>query len=140
MSFPKLLDRPQIITRSSNNQIERQEFHQWGGSLEQEFLQILTDNLETLTQSSRIYVYPWDSRRRPQYQVRLTVSRFDGQLGKNLHLRVRWQLLRERGKSEIKVRQSTITEAVTGETFSDYVAAQSRAIAQLAREISAALP
>lgn len=140
MAFPKLLDRPQIITRSGDNKIEREEFHQWGGSLEQEFLQVLVDNLETLTRSSRIYIYPWDSRRRPKYQVRLTVSRFDGKPGKQVQLRVRWQLLGERGKSEIKVQQSLITEPVSGTTFSDYVAAQSRAIAQLAREIKAALP
>ncbi|HFD87222.1 MAG TPA: membrane integrity-associated transporter subunit PqiC [Gammaproteobacteria bacterium] len=136
LNFPKFLQRPQVITRKNNNQINVADFHQWGGRLDEEFLRILSDDLVSLLASSEIYSYPWESRLRPDYQVRINVSRFDGKLGDSVNLRARWQLLsRNRHTAPISV-QSNIIEPVNGSKYTDYVAAQSRALGKLAREIA----
>jgi uncharacterized lipoprotein YmbA len=137
LNFPKVLQRPQVVTRKGDNQINVADFHQWGGRLDEEFLRILGDNLVTLLGSSEVYTYPWESRLRPDYQIRISVSRFDGRLNDAITLRARWQLLSRKGRRELVSVQSNIVEPVHGKAYADYVAAQSRALEKLSREIAA---
>jgi len=136
LDFPKVLQRPQVVTRENDNKINVADFHQWGGRLDDDFLRILGDNLVKLLGSSRIYTYPWESRLRPEFQIRINVSRFDGALGREVVLRARWQLLSRRQRRELTARQSDIVEPVHGDDYTAYVAAQSRALARLAREMA----
>ncbi len=137
LDFPRALQRPQVVTRENDNKIDVADFHQWGGRLDDDFLRILADNLVVLLGSSQIYTYPWESRLRPDYQVRISVSRFDGELGGEVVLRARWQLMSRRQRRELTARQSLIVEPVDGRGYAAYVAAQSRALAALSREIAA---
>ncbi len=137
LDFPRVLQRPQVVTRENDNKINIADFHQWGGRLDDDFLRILADNLVKLLGSSQIYTYPWESRLRPEYQIRIHVSRFDGTLGREIILRARWQLLSREQRRELTARQSEIVEPVDGDGYTAYVAAQSRALARLAREMAA---
>ncbi len=136
LDFPKVLQRPQVVTREHNNKINVADFHQWGGRLDDDFLRILADNLVVLLGSNQIYTYPWESRLRPDYQVRINVSRFDGKLGKEVLLRARWQLLSRKSRRELAARQTSVHEPVEGNDYSAYVAAQSRALARFSRQIA----
>ncbi len=139
LEFPQMLDRPQIVTRESDHRISRAEYHQWAGSLKREFLQTLADQLELRLGSNRILIYPWNSRQRPDYQIRINVSRFDGSLGGEVLLAARWQLFDERGKTELASGHSHIRVNVDGGDYADYVAALSRAVARFAAELGEAL-
>ncbi len=136
LDFPRTLQRPQVVTRENDNKINVADFHQWGGRLDDDFLRVLADNLVVLLGSSQIYAYPWESRLRPDYQVRISVSRFDGELGGDVTLRARWQLMSRQQRRELTARQSLIVEPVEGNDYAAYVAAQSRALAKLSREIA----
>ena len=37
VEFPRFLDRPQIVTRRSQNRVEVSEFHRWAGSFSENF-------------------------------------------------------------------------------------------------------
>jgi uncharacterized lipoprotein YmbA len=54
VEFPKFLDRPQIVTRKSQNQIEVSEFHRWAGSFPGDFSRVLAKNIATLLPSNRV--------------------------------------------------------------------------------------
>ena len=139
LDFPRALKRPQVVTRENDNKINVADFQQWGGRLDDDFLRILGDDLVKLLNSSEIYTYPWERRLRPDYQVRISVSRFDGILGKQVTLRARWQLLSRATRGELMARQSEIVEPTYGHDYSAYVAAQSRALARFAAEIALAI-
>ncbi len=136
LDFPKVLQRPQVVTREHDNKINVADFHQWAGRFDDDFLRILADNLVVLLGSNQIYTYPWESRLRPDYQVRISISRFDGELGKHVLLRARWQLLSRKGRKELAAEQTLIREPVEGQDYSAYVAAQSRALARFSRQIA----
>jgi len=41
VGFPKLLDRPQIVTRQSQNRVRVSEFHNWASPLQGDFSRVL---------------------------------------------------------------------------------------------------
>ncbi len=137
IDFPELLKRPQIVTRRSPAQVALAEFHQWGGSLAEEFLHVLADDLGTRLPGATVLTYPWGGRLRPDYRLRLTVERFDGALGGEVVLRVRWQLL-GRQRAPLGGRL-TLRERAAGPGHADYVAAQSRLVDRLAAALAATL-
>jgi len=53
LQIPRLLNRPQIISRKNSNEINMAELHQWGGSYEEELMQVMTDNLSTLLKNNK---------------------------------------------------------------------------------------
>jgi uncharacterized lipoprotein YmbA len=135
VDFPEYLDRPQIVTRKSQNQLEISEFHRWAGSLPQGFSRVLAKNISTLLPTDRVAVYPWDDTFSPTYQVKVDVEQFDGKVGERVVLRVIWSLLGQEGKRELAVRKSLIEEPVPTKDYDGLVAAQSNAVATLSREI-----
>jgi uncharacterized lipoprotein YmbA len=138
VEIPRLLNRPQIISRKDNTEIFMAEKHQWGGSYKEELIQALTDNLSNLLNTDNIEQYPWKFSFKPAYSVRVNIERFDGQLGKSVTLKARWRLYKN--NQEIKVKRSSITLAIKDNSYSAYVKAQSQALAQLSESIASKIP
>jgi len=135
VEFPEFLDRPQIVTRKSQNQLEISEFHRWAASLPGDFSRVLAKNISTLLPTDRVAVYPWEDTFSPTYQIKLDVEQFDGQLGERVSLRVIWSLVGQEGMKELVVRKTLIEEPVLTDNYEGLVAAQSNALATLSREI-----
>ncbi len=58
LRLPQYLERPQIITRSSGNRLERAEYHQWGGNLRKNMIRVLAKNLSQLLATPDIAISP----------------------------------------------------------------------------------
>ncbi len=135
IEIPRLLNRPQIISRKNASEINMAEFHQWGGSYKEELTQALSDNLSALLKTDNIEQYPWKFSFKPHYQVRVNIERLDGQLGKTVTLKARWWLLKN--NKEILVKRAVIQAPVSGNDYNAYVNAQSKALITLSRQIAA---
>jgi uncharacterized lipoprotein YmbA len=135
VEFPKFLDRPQIVTRKSQNQIEVSEFHRWAGSLPGDFSRVLAKNISILLPSDRVAVYPWGDQFSPSYQIKLEVDQFDGQLGEGVVLDVTWMVVDQEGTNKLVVRKSLIEEPASDKTYEALVVAQSNALVTLSRTI-----
>ena len=135
VEFPKFLDRPQIVTRKSQNQIEVSEFHRWAGSFPGDFSRVLAKNISILLPSDRVAVYPWGEQFSPTYLIKLEVEQFDGQLGEGVVLDVTWMVTDKEGTNKLVVRKSRIEEAALDETYEALVEAQSNGLATLSRTI-----
>ncbi len=135
VEFPKFLDRPQIVTRKSQNQIEVSEFHRWAGSLPGDFSRVLAKNIAILLPTDRVAVYPWGEQFSPTYRIKLDVEQFDGQLGERVVLDVTWKVTDQEGINELLVRKSFIEEVVPDKNYEALVVAESNALATLSRTI-----
>jgi len=136
IDIPRLLNRPQIVSRKGNTEIIIAEKHQWGGSYKEELIKALTDNFSSLLKTERIEEYPWKSSFKPNYQVRIDIESFDGQINKSVVLNARWRLLK--GRTEVLVKRAVIEVAVNKQSstaYNAYVKAQSEAIRRLSQEI-----
>ena len=135
VEFPKFLDRPQIVTRKSQNQIEVSEFHRWAGSFPGDFSRVLAKNISILLPSDRVAVYPWGEQFSPTYRVKLDVEQFDGQLGERVVLEVTWMVMDQEGTNKLLVRRSLIEEPVPDNNYEALVVAESNALVTLSRTI-----
>ena len=141
VEIPRLLNRPQIVSRKDNTEIIIAEKHQWGGSYKEELIKALTDNFSSLLKTERIEEYPWKSSFKPNYQVRIDIESFDGQVDKSVILNARWRLVKN--NKELLVKRAVIEVPVSAagsassSSYGAYVKAQSQAISRLSQEIVA---
>jgi hypothetical protein len=133
------LDKSQIVTRTSDEQLVKSEFNRWAGSFKDNFINVLADDLGFLLSDQQIYLYPFRLSIPIDYQITVDVIRCDGRLGDAAYLEARWSILQGQEKKLFKMNRSSIHEPVTGPNYGDLVAAQSRALAKLSREIATAL-
>jgi uncharacterized lipoprotein YmbA len=139
IKFPEYLDRAEIVTRSGSNKITVSDFDLWAGSLAEDFNQVLTENLSVLLSAESVIVYP---RLRPglaKYQITMDVIRFDGSLGGDVSLIVRWAILEGKERKVVFLRKSAIIEPSGEKGYEAMVAANSRALEKLSREIADAV-
>lgn len=136
VEFPRLLDRPQIVTRKSQHRIEISEFHRWAGSFSEDFLRVLAKNISMLLPADRVAAYPWTDRLSPTFRIPLTVEQFDGRLGEHVVLNVAWSVQHQKDTNEpAMIKHTLIKEPIAHEDYHELVAAQSRAIGTLSRAI-----
>ena len=136
--LPGLLDQPQIVTRRGAEEIDQAEFHRWAEPLAESVPRILAENLAALRKTERIALFGWDPAPAVEQQVVVDVMRFDGALGGDVVLDARWWILARDGQ-ELAVNRSLLTQPTGRTGYPAVVAAMSRALAALSREIAATL-
>ncbi len=130
ISIPRLLDRPQIVSRIGENEIKRSEFHQWGGSVVEEIQQLFTKNLEIELSNTHFYLLTRESRLRPDYTLYLNITRLDGELGNYATVEITW-LLESVENGEITNRGTILqTTPLATKRYSDYIATLQRLLEQ----------
>jgi uncharacterized lipoprotein YmbA len=139
VSWPRYLDQPRIVTRTGPNRLDDNEFNRWGGSLEDSFVRTLIKNLSNLLNSELVVNYRGSEHFSPVYRVEITVNQFDGQLGKDVILDAKWNILAETSRKLEVVKTSSIRKDVSGPDYEALVNASSLAVAQLSEEIAAQL-
>lgn len=136
LTLPRPLERPQIVRRAADSELEYDEFHRWAASLDSELLRVLGDDLGTLLGSSRVVVYPADAPFPLDYRVRIDVQQLDGALGGEVVLRARWVVAPGAGGEAVAAEQTTVREPTEGVDHATFVAAHGRAVGALARAIA----
>ena len=137
--MPEYLDRPQIVTRVSPGEVRLAEFERWAEPLKGNFSRVLGENLSQLLATDRIAIFPWTGTPHIDYRVIVEVTRFDGAPGTAVQLDSRWSLIQEKDQKTLTEKKSAITIPADGQDFNGLVAAQSNAVANLSREIAAAI-
>jgi uncharacterized lipoprotein YmbA len=139
VSWPRYLDQPRIVTRAGTNRLEASEFNRWGGSLEDDFVRTTIENLSGLLQSELVVNYRRSSHYAPAYRVEMDVLRFDGQLGGDVVLEVKWSVIAEATGKIVLVTTSSIQKVTSGPDYEALVNASSMALAQLSEELAVQL-
>lgn len=105
VSFPQFLDRPQIVTRDGSNRLIVNEFHRWGGTVQDDFLRVWGENLAYLLGTSRVALFPSESRLALDYRVPAEVLAFEGTADGDAVLRVRWSVTDDRLRQRFAARE-----------------------------------
>ncbi len=139
--LPQYLDRPQLVTRSGDSQLQFQELHQWGGNLAKDLTRVLTENLSQLLRSDAVVSAPHTLRIRPDLRVEVEVLRFERAGDARVHLTAKWWL--SRGTDGAPVAGTTTMLASdplpASAGFDATVAAMSGAYGELSRAIAQAI-
>jgi len=138
VALPDYLDRPQIVTRSSPNKLDLAEFDRWAAPLGDAFPRILAENLAIMIPTDRVAVFPWPRSAQVDYEVTVEVTQFEGRLGGECSLVARWSIFGGEKKGLLTTGKSSLREPAGGD-YEALVAAESRLVGALSRDIAAAL-
>lgn len=138
VAFPAYLDRPEIVLRSGDNELSYAGSHRWAEPLKTAFSHTLSENLSIMLPTDRTEIHPWSRSTVLDYQVIVNVTRFDADAAGTVILTAGWELIRASNATVMKRNKATYTEAVGSTDYPAIVAAQSRAVERLSRDIAAA--
>jgi len=138
VSIPDYLNRPQIVTRSGQNELAVDDFQRWAGSLESDITRVLIENLLALLPPDRYHVVSWiqpaQSYTSIAHRVAVDIIRFDGTQGESVSMKAQWAVFRK--DRDASVMHASIIEPITGNDYRALVAAMSRAMESLSRDIA----
>jgi len=138
LTIPDYLDRSQIVTREGQNELRVDEYHRWAGSLENDILRLLIENLSALLSPDHYQVDSWIRPAPPlsaiDYRVAVDIVRFDGTHGDSVFMKARWSVFRK--DRNASVMQTDITEHVKGNDYNALVEAMSRTMERFSRDIA----
>lgn len=148
VTFPAFLDRPQIVSRDGTNRLALDEYHRWGGSIQDDFLRVWSENLATLLGTTRVLIFPADVRFPVDFRVSAQVLNFAGDPGGEAVLKVRWTVLDGLREQVVAVEESSYRsrldppgdqEALVA-AMSDTLGAFSRDVAERLRRLPRPVP
>jgi uncharacterized protein len=136
IKLPEYLDRDEMVTRMGPNRLELSDKDRWAEPLDNNFKQVIAQNLTRALGTHSITFYPWYGTTRVDYQVRIDVYRFETDPSANAQLVAHWQLLDGSGKLLYAGDSNLSEQARLGEPIA---AALSRTVDGLARQIASAI-
>lgn len=140
VTFPVFLDRPQIVSRASGNRLTLNEFHRWGGTIQDDFLRVWSENLAQLLGTGQILIFPSEIRAPLDLRIAADVLAFEGTPDGQALLKVRWTVLDGDLESVLIARESRYRRplAVPGDDEA-LIAALSAALGDFSREVATAV-
>lgn len=133
------LDRSEVATRVSDNQIEYAATERWAEPLPESFDRALRANLSRLLAPPVIVDYPWFEGQ-VTYGIGVDVSRFDADAARTVvTLVASWRITGASATELLESGEARITEPVSGAEADATVAAMSRALSRLSEQLAAAV-
>ncbi len=136
VEIPRYLDRPQIVTRISANELSLAEFDQWAEPLPDRVTDVLAENLTRLLSTHGMAVSPEPRANRSAYQVGVTLMRFERDADGGCVLQARWRLMEEQGESVRVQNGFEVRIPLEVDGYDAIVGAMSRALGALSRDIA----
>lgn len=137
VKIPAYLDRAQIVTGLTSNQIKLAEFDRWAEPLQDNFSRTLTENLSALLGSEQIIKYPWPKPWNPSYQIEMEVEKFHADAKGASELQAQWSI--RQGQKVLLLKNSNIKTQAKSLDYEAIVAAESQAVQQISEEIAEAV-
>ena len=136
VTVPEIVDRPQFVLRSSPSRVEIVELARWAAPLKSEIPRVVADHLTRLLEGSRPSTSAQRATGVPDFRVLIDVQRFESAPGEGATMHALWEV---RGKTGLPVAGRSAVTETAGAGYDDLVAAHSRALAALSRDIAAAI-
>lgn len=134
--LPSMLRRSQIVMRSSGNQLVVNEYHRWAGTLEDDILRVLGETIGERLGTSKVMVYPAETRLQPAYRASVDVQQLDGHPGGEVVLKANWTIDDPASDTTLLVGKYKRRLPVSDQSVDSLVAVYSRAVVELGQELA----
>jgi len=143
IEIPSYLDRPQMVTAVSPNELTYNEFNRWGEPLDQGIVDTLRLNLTAQLGIDKVTAFPWMQSFPRDYNVQVVVENFEAHSYRNeVVLRAIYRIETLKDKREtVFVAEKVYTQPVAGDSM-DYdavVLALSNTLSRLSSDIADSL-
>lgn len=138
--MPEYLDRSQIVTRDSGQELKVDEFSRWAEPLSTAFHRIVAADVDNAVDGLVVVAFPWESAVRAVVDYRLLgdVTRFDADRGGRVILDVQWGIVEMESKDRVVRPHRTRYEARAGspDDPASVAAAMNEALAAFSRDVA----
>lgn len=134
--LPEFLEKPSIVTLTASQQIRVSGYHAWAGKLQDAVARVLADNIAAQLNADNVWAFPWDTRVRPDYQLRVEFEELAGIRGEDLRLSAKWTLFKRSENKVLYLGREQITVASDDDSYDAYVAALNQALNQASVSIA----
>jgi len=139
VTFPAYLDRQQIVTRVSANELHLAGLDEWAEPLKDNFTRVLVENLGHLLPADSFTIFPFRGPDRVNWQVAVEVVRLDGDLGGDALLLARWTIYEKGDNKLLLTKKSRFSQSSSGPGYGSLAAAYSRIVEAFSREMAGAI-
>lgn len=140
ITLPPYLDRPDIVTREGPNEMRLAEFHRWAEPLEPLLARTMAQNLYTLLDTKDVILLPQRRDTPLDRVVEVEVGRLDADEAGQVVLDARWWVYRGDGETLLASGHSeAVEQGAPPPDYAAIVAAMSRAVAAVSRDIAGAV-
>jgi uncharacterized lipoprotein YmbA len=137
VTLPEFVDRPQLVITTAGSRVNMLETHRWAEPLKNAIPRLLADNISHILGTNRVSSYPQSASHDADYRITADFLHFESSADA-VTVEAIWNF-RSSGDSPRKVKRFKISEPVGEDSNESRVAAYSRAIAALSRDIADAL-
>ncbi len=138
--LPKYLDRPHIVTRSTDAEIHLSDTYRWAEPLQDNFTRVLAENLSRLLGTDQISIEPSANRSLVDYRITVDVSQFDAGTDGDVILIAYWSIYDRDSRNLAGTNKSEIIlTAGQSASHAEIVRVLSAALGRLSREISVSI-
>lgn len=139
VNLPGLVDRPQLVIRTPGHQLRINDQYAWAEPLRQQIPRLLAKNVGEELDSHNVVALPIDAQDYDMdFYVTLDIQRLDVISGQGVNLDVIWRVASREG--DVLMGRCMVSEPLAptepGIEYRTAVAAQSRALKSLARQIA----
>jgi uncharacterized lipoprotein YmbA len=138
LSMPERLLKPQIATHRSANRMEYAEYDRWAESLDENFADVLAENLSKLLPSENVYIFPWKSSTVLQYYMTFEIMQFSQGADNNISLIVFWSIYDNTTAKELLRKKTSLNQPGSASDPLDYgrlVQVMSQLVEEFSREV-----
>lgn len=139
ITFPRYLDRPEIVTRIGPNELRRSPAELWAGSLAGQFEGTLRENLERVTGAEQVEAHPWPFASPPDVALEVDVRSFELASDGQARLAAGWRIRRMPGRELVRTGESALARPAGDGDSASTAAALSAVLGDFSREVGAAL-
>jgi uncharacterized protein len=136
--LPDLYDQPQLVVRVDANRVEILEMQRWAAPLKSEIPRIIAENLTVLLKPAQVWAYPRTVGLDAEYRIQIDIQRYEMTAGQGVALDALWSVRRTAGGGA-KTGRSVVSEPAAASGYDALVAAQSRALGTVSRDLAQAL-
>ncbi len=136
ITFPRYLDRSEIVSRVGPNEVRPATFDYWAGSLPSQFERAFAQNLQLLVGADRVQAFPWYQGSPPDLTVEVDVRRLERGEDGQVRLSASWRI-RNRSGEVLRTGEANLTGPGGAGDPGSGAAALSGLLGDFSREVAA---
>lgn len=135
VELSEYLDRPQIVTQTSESELRVDQFNQWAEPLEINIARVLARNLSTSLSTEKLFLFPWSGSTQIDYQVKLNIVDFKGTPDNKVLLRTHYTIF-DGNKKPLKMNLVNVTQPISEPGYEGLVTSMSKVLDELGGKIA----
>lgn len=139
INIPEYLNRPQIVTKNSNNELILSEYNRWSEPLENNVSRVVSENLSNLLGTENIVIFPWSRKVPVNFQIAIQIKKLSSVPGNQIHFEALWSIISVDDERELLRKRFKTTKSIDSENYDHIVNVKSEVLAELSQELATSI-